>query len=70
MKKAKFNSKAFAKAIISKRKELNVGVRGLKSFTGVSGATISRLENQATPDVYTYAAICRWLSVPLETFVK
>jgi transcriptional regulator with XRE-family HTH domain len=70
MKQPKFKSKEFSKAISAARKTLNVGVRGLKPLTGCSAATISRLENENKPDIISYAAICKWLQVPLETFIK
>ncbi len=36
--------------------------------TGVSAATISRIENGKMPDLLTYAMICKWLGVSLDTY--
>lgn len=67
-----FNHKEFKKALRTKRViELdNMGMREAAKQIGTSPATLSRCENSKMPDVITYANICVWLKVPMNTFLK
>lgn len=69
MKQILFNNKAFSKAIKLKRKTLKISLRDIQDLD-VSIATISRIENENTPDLITYAKICKWLGEPLDKFFK
>jgi transcriptional regulator with XRE-family HTH domain len=64
-----FNGKQFGKALRQKRvmdDDHSLQVLSLK--LGVSAPTLSRIENGNTPDVTTYALICRYLDVSMEDF--
>jgi transcriptional regulator with XRE-family HTH domain len=69
MKQVLFNNKGFSKAIKLKRKALKISLRDIQDLD-VSIATISRIENENTPDLITYAKICKWLGEPLDKFFK
>lgn len=64
-----FNGKQFGKALKQKRvmdDDNSLQVLSLK--LGISAPTLSRLENGNTPDVTTYALLCRYLDVSMEEF--
>lgn len=68
--KQTLNYKAFSTAIRQKRIiDLDITVRGAAEKIGVSFATLSRCENCSMPDLITYANICKWLGVSLDTFI-
>lgn len=61
----------FARAIRQKRIiDLDITVREAAEEIGVSFSTVSRCENEHMPDLIAYANICKWLSVPMETFIS
>lgn len=70
--KPTFKSKAFAKAIKTKRViERDMSLGALSEKIHVAKSTISDIENEkSVPDIYNYFAICRWLGVSMETFVN
>jgi transcriptional regulator with XRE-family HTH domain len=49
------------------------GKRGLREVAQeigeVSASTLSRIEQGKLPDLDTFVRICRWLGVPMETFI-
>lgn len=51
------------------RAQRTASLRTVAPGIGVSPATIARVERGLVPDLDTYALICRWLSVSLDTFV-
>jgi len=64
------NLKTFSKAIRQKRIiDMNIGVREAAEQVGISFSTLSRCENERIPELIAYANICKWLSVPMETFI-
>lgn len=66
-----FNFKMFSKAIRQKRLiEKNIELKIAATEIGTSAATLSRLENEKIPDVMTYAKICKWLGVSMDTFIS
>jgi DNA-binding XRE family transcriptional regulator len=69
--KSKFHADKFAKEVKTKRViEEDLGVTKLGNLLGISGATISRIENEVyLPDINTYAKICYWLKKPMSTFI-
>ncbi len=69
MKQISFKKKEFSKAVSTKRKQEGKSVRGFKELD-ISASTISRLENENTPDLVTYAKMCKWLCVPFDQFFK
>lgn len=68
--KITFNSESFSKAIKTKRIiEDDITVRVLAKKLKISPATLSRCENHGTPDLITYAKVCRWLGVEMSKFI-
>ena len=68
--KQSLNFTSFSKAIRQKRLiELNISGREAAKAIGVSYPTLSRIENGNMPDLITYANVCKWLGVPMETFI-
>lgn len=64
-----FLPQAFADALRKKRGAASLREEAKQS--GVSAATLSRLENcKFLPDLITYWQCCRYLSVPMDTFFK
>jgi transcriptional regulator with XRE-family HTH domain len=64
-----FNS--FSKAIRQKRIiDMDINGREAAKKIGISHPTLSRIENHNMPDLLTYANICKWLNVPMDTFIK
>src|SRR5437588_6843417 len=63
------DTKALAESLRSKR-----GKRGLREISeemnGIGIATLSRIENGKMPDVETFLAICHWLQVSPNEFIK
>ncbi len=67
----KFDSAAFAKQLRQKRIiDENIDLRTVAQKTGVSPATLSRVEKGRMPELLTYAALCRWLGVPMNQYIK
>lgn len=63
--------RSFSKAIRQKRIiDLDITVREAAEQIGVSFSTISRCENEHMPELIAYAHICKWLNVPMETFIS
>lgn len=67
--------KSLADAVFLKRADCNYrkpsrSLRDVAEETGISAATLSRIEREMMPDLETYIKLCRWLDVPLETFVE
>lgn len=67
----KFKKQKFAKCIKAKMESKEMTVRTAAEQTDVSIGTINKLmhEKIETPDLITYARLCRWMSVPLENFI-
>lgn len=73
MKKQKFNSKAFAKAILAKRvkddlsfKKIEASVKG--AFTS---SALQKLEAETiTPSITLFVEVCNWLNVPAQSFLN
>src|SRR6266702_1941316 len=63
------DTKALAESLRLKR-----GKRGLREISeemnGIGIATLSRIENGKIPDVETFLAICQWLQVSPNEFMK
>lgn len=47
----------------AKSKRGDVGVRATAAEIGISPATLSRIERGHTPDLETFAKLCRWLGL-------
>lgn len=68
--KHELNTAKFSKAIKQKRIiDLGIDLRDASKSVGVGFATLSRCENGNTPDLVTYANICKWLGVSLDTYI-
>ena len=67
-----FNLTKFAIAIKLKRQMLGFSIRELSELTGLSSATISRMEqDENAPDIATFAKLCDWLGFePNDFFVR
>lgn len=66
-----FDFNKFSKALKYRRIiEDNIELRAAAKEIGTSAATLSRCENQKMPDVITYANICKWLGVSMDTFIS
>lgn len=70
----KFDNKKFADDVFNKRTEDRTKtptLRDIGSKIGVGYATLSRIERYGMPDLETYAKVCNWLNVSMDTyFVK
>lgn len=65
------NTFKFSKAIREKRIiELNIPLREASTKIGVGFSTLSRCENGGMPELIHYINICKWLKVPMETFIS
>lgn len=69
--------KVLGRLIRSKRKAENLTLSQAEQDSGVSAATLSRLERQVdsankgvTPGTRTLTALARWLEVPVEQFLE
>ncbi len=65
----KFDSVSFGKAVRTSRViDRDLDLKDVEKQTGVSIATLSRVENGAKPDVNTLAALCSWMNKTMESF--
>lgn len=65
-----FDNVKFSKAIKTKRfVELNLTLRQVAKKTKVSFSTLSRVENEMTPDLPNLLKICSWLDIPAGEFI-
>jgi transcriptional regulator with XRE-family HTH domain len=62
-----FNRDRFVAALQDKGETYTL--REIADQTGVSAATLSRLERGTTPDLETFFAICTWLDVSPRVFM-
>ena len=62
------NTKRLAQLVRIKRGDR--GLREIASITGVSPSTLSRVENEKTPDVDTFFTLCDWLEVPPAELIR
>ena len=53
-----------------KRERLNVGVRDAAKLSGVSPATLSRVECGEDSDIKTFAKLCAWLDLAPTMFLN
>ena len=53
----------------ARRIYLKLSVRKAGELSGVSGATISRVEHGELPDIPTFSKLCTWLELPPEAFL-
>lgn len=60
------NVKDFSSTL--RRKRGNLPLRQVEQESGVSIATLSRLEKGGEPDFTTYVKLCRWMGVSLDYF--
>ncbi len=63
-----FDTDLFAGALRTKRGDL--GLREVASATGVSAATLSRLEHGEIPDMDTFLALLDWTGWPARAFLR
>lgn len=65
--KNQFNQAKFALALKAKRGDQKLRYAELKS--GISIATLSRIERGYTPDLDTLLTLCDWLEIPAASFL-
>lgn len=63
-----FDAHLFAAAVRARRGDL--GLRDAAAATGVSAATLSRLENGETPDMETFLVLTTWTGWPVAAFLR
>jgi len=69
--KLEFDGKAFSKKLRQKRLiDLDIDMGTASKQIDVSKATLSRIERGRTPELVTYAKVCNWLGVEMNTFLK
>lgn len=61
-KKEELSQKIRIKRII----ELNISTREAAEQIGIGYATLSRIENKKTPDIYSLAKVCKWVGVTVD----
>lgn len=67
----KFDSEKLRKALVTKRiVELDVNLDVVEKASGISKATLSRLENNKPPDIFTFGKVCKWLAMNPNEFFK
>ncbi len=62
-----FDAPLFAAALRTRRGDL--GLREVATVTGVSAATLSRVENGEIPDLQTFLVLCSWTGWPVSDFL-
>lgn len=66
----KYNKKKMATDFHMFLYENRMTLREAKDKTGISAATLSRVQNQYTPDLITYATVCKLMGKSLDTYIK
>ena len=67
----KFDTKKFKADLRGARTITNdITLRQLSAKTGISPATLSRLENGGMPAINHLATLCKYLKTPIETYFK
>ncbi len=65
----KYDGGKLAKIVRTKRLIDNkMSIRTAASQIGISIATLSRIENGKNPEVEVLAAVCHWVSMPMDEF--
>ncbi|MFN0119831.1 MAG: helix-turn-helix domain-containing protein [Blastocatellia bacterium] len=65
--KGVINTNELGRAIKRKREESRMSLRAVAQATGVSAATLSRIENGSVqPDADNLARLAAWLNIPME----
>lgn len=68
--KAVINTSELGRHIKRKREELRMSLRAVAQVTGVSAATLSRIENGTVqPDADNLARLAQWLNIPMERVI-
>jgi len=49
-----------------REKILHWSIRDVEADTGISKATLSRIERGGVPDIFTLAKLCRWMGFSAE----
>jgi len=67
--KIMYDGKSFGKAIKTKRIiDDDIDLREAAKKTGISAATLSRIERGRIPDLSTYATLCKWIGCTMEEY--
>lgn len=56
-------------ALDAKRQAEKLSWRGLAQELGITPSTFTRMKDDRRPDVDTFAALLRWLAMPVEAFM-
>lgn len=73
--KLKFENKLFAKYVKDKRvvdvaNKISISQRDAAKQVKLSHSTLSRIEAGKTPDVVSFAIVCKWIDKSMEMFFK
>ena len=68
MKNYYLDKKKLAELVRFKRG--NQGLREIAEISGISLSTLSRIENEKTPDMDTFIALCNWLEIHPAELIK
>lgn len=63
------NVPALYEALDAKRQAQRLSWRGLAQEMGITPSTFTRMAQGRRPDVDTFAALLRWLGMPVEAFM-
>lgn len=70
-KEVKFDSDALRTDLLQKRViSLGINLTETSKLTGVSQATLSRIENHKLPDIETFGKLCKWLGTDMNKYFK
>lgn len=56
--------------VSARREHLSLGLREAARVSGVSHATLSRVEKGEEPDINTFAKLCSWLQLSPTLFLN
>lgn len=67
--KLRYDGAKLATAVRTKRLIVeNIDIRTAAKQIGISAPTLSRIENEKTPDVITLALVCEWINVDMDYY--
>ena len=67
--KFEYDGNKLSKAVRIKRLiDRKIDIRSAAIEIGISAATLSRIENEKTPEAVVLASVCSWVKMPMENF--
>jgi DNA-binding phage protein len=67
MKRFRIDLDSFGQTLAAKTSER--GLRQVAKETGVSAATLSRMQRGRTPDLHSFLQVCKWMGCNMEAFL-